>query len=108
MARSIRCARDRVEQGYVGKVLGTAIVGSGIAWTTVSDSPHTYMFDAQSNASLLSVPVMHAIDAMQFVVGGLTDVRATSAGRNPVIRWAYTEQEIQSPPPDHLAIAATQ
>ena len=107
MAPSIRYARDLVEQGYVGKVLGTAIVGSGIAWTTVSDSAHTYMFDAQSNASLLSVPVMHAIDAMQFVVGDLTDVRATSAVRNPVIRLADTEQDIQSTTPDHLAIAAT-
>ena len=107
MAPSIRYARDLVEQGYVGKVLGTAIVGSGIAWTTVSDSAHTYMFDAQSNASLLSVPVMHAIDAMQFVVGDLTDVRATSAVRNPVIRLADTEQDIRSTTPDHLAIAAT-
>ena len=107
MAPSIRYARDLVEQGYVGKVLGTTIVGSGIAWTTVSDSAHTYMFDAQSNASLLSVPVMHAIDAMQFVVGDLTDVRATSAVRNPVIRLADTEQDIQSTTPDHLAIAAT-
>jgi len=33
MAPSIRYARDLVEQGYVGEVLGTAIVGSGIAWT---------------------------------------------------------------------------
>lgn len=107
MAPSIRYARDLVEQGYVGKVLGTAIVGSGIAWTTVSDSAHTYMFDAQSNANLLSVPVMHAIDAMQFVVGDLTDVRATSAVRNPVIRLADTEQDIQSTTPDHCAIAAT-
>src|SRR4029079_12555900 len=77
MGPSIRYARDLVEQGYVGKVLGTAIVGSGIACTRVSDSAHTYMSDAQSNASLLSVSVMHAIDAMQFVVGDLTDVRAT-------------------------------
>jgi len=50
---------------------------------------------------------MHAIDAMQFVVGDLTDVRATSAVRNPVIRLADTEQHIQSNTPDHLAIAAT-
>ncbi|QIG93463.1 hypothetical protein [Bradyrhizobium sp. 6(2017)] len=40
---------------------------------------------------------MHAIDAMQFVVGDLTDVRATSAVRNRVIlRLADTEQDIQS------------
>ena len=107
MAPSIRYARDLVAQGYVGKVLGTTMAGSGIAWTMVSDSAHAYMFDARSNASLLSVPVMHAIDALQFVVGDLADVRATSAVRNPVIRLVDTEQDIQSTTPDHLAIAAT-
>src|SRR5882724_4652142 len=40
MAPSIRYARDLVIQGYVGEV------ASGIAWTSVSDSAHAYMFDA--------------------------------------------------------------
>ncbi len=83
MAPTIRQARDLVRQGYVGKVLGTTIVGSGIAWTSHSDSAHAYMFDAANNASLLSVPVMHAVDALQFVLGDLADVRAVSAIRNP-------------------------
>jgi predicted dehydrogenase len=107
MAPSIRYARDLVEQGYVGKVLGTTMVGSGIAWTTASDSAHAYMFDARSNATLLSVPVMHAIDALQFVLGDLADVRAASAVRNPVIHLADTGEDIRSTTPDHLAIAAT-
>lgn len=105
MAPSIRHARDLVRQGYVGKVLGTTIVGSGIAWTAKSDSAHAYMFDAASNASLLSVPVMHALDALQFVLGDLADVRAVSAVRNPTIRLVDTGEEIASSTPDHLAIA---
>ena len=73
MAPSIRYARDLVIQGYVGEVLGTTMVASGIAWTSVSDSAHAYMFDATKNATLLSVPTMHALDALQFVVGDLAD-----------------------------------
>lgn len=107
MAPMIRHARDLVAQGYVGKVLGTTMVGSGIAWTSVSDSAHAYMFDARSNATLLSVPVMHALDALQFVLGDLSDVRAASAIRNTRISLADTNTDIESTAPDHIAIAAT-
>src|SRR5882724_1415181 len=81
MAPSIRYARDLVIQGYVGEVLSTTMVASGIAWTSVSDSAHAYMFDATKNATLLSVPTMHALDALQFVVGDLADIRSASAVR---------------------------
>ena len=81
MAPSIRYARDLVIQGYVGEVLGATMVASGIAWTSVSDSAHAYMFDATKNATLLSVTTMHALDALQFVVGDLADIRSASAVR---------------------------
>src|SRR5207302_1455377 len=94
-------------QGYVGELLGTTLVGSGIAWTSVSDSAHAYMFDASQNATLLSVPTMHALDALQFVLGDLADIRSTAATRRPTITLADTGEQIRSTVPDHLAIAAT-
>jgi len=107
MAPSIRYARDLVAQGYVGEVLATTLVGSGIAWTSVTDSAHAYMFEAAGNATLLSVPTMHALDALQFVLGDLADIRATSAVRRPAVTLADTQETITATAPDHLAIAAT-
>jgi len=95
-------------QGYVGKVLGTAIVGSGIAWTTVSDSAHSHYVRCAKQCEPAFRPRHAAIDAeMQFVIGDLTDIRATSAVRNPVIGWR-TPNRISSPPRRIIsAIAAT-
>lgn len=107
LAPSIRYARDLVEQCYVGEVLATTLVGSGIAWSGVSDASHAYMFDARQNATLLSVPTMHALDALQFVVGDLAEVRAVSAIRRPTVLLADTNEKIDTTVPDHLAIAAT-
>ena len=107
MAPSVRFARALVTQGYVGDVLATKMVGSGIAWTSVSDSSHAYMFDAESNATLLSVPTMHALDALQFVLGDVADVRAVGATRRPVVTLADTKQQIRPTAADHVAIAAT-
>ncbi len=92
MAPSIRYARDLVAQGYVGEVLATTVMGSGIAWTSVTDSAHAYMFEAAGNATLLSVPTMHALDALQFVLGDLADIRATSAVRRPAVTLAGAER----------------
>ena len=107
MAPSIRYARNLVAQGYVGEVLATTLVGSGIAWTSVTDSAHAYMFEAAGNATLLSVPTMHALDALQFVLGDLADIRATSAVRRPAVTLADSLETITATAPDHLAIAAT-
>jgi predicted dehydrogenase len=105
MAPSIRYARDLIAQGYVGKVLATSLVGSGIAWTSVSDSAHAYMFDITQNANLLSVSTMHALDALQFVLGDLTEIRVASAIRNPLVMLADIGGQIRSTAPDHLAIS---
>src|SRR6185295_16367987 len=99
MAPSIRYARDLVAQGYVGEVLATTLVGSGIAWTSVTDSSHAYMFEAGGNATLLSVPTMHALDALQFVLGDLADIRATSAVRRPAVTLADTQETITATAP---------
>ncbi|WP_321931266.1 Gfo/Idh/MocA family protein [Paraburkholderia guartelaensis] len=107
MAPSVRYARDLVAEGYVGEVLATTLVGSGIAWTSKSDAAHAYMFDVAENATLLSVPTMHAVDALQFVLGDLVDIRAASAVRRPVVTLVDIDKEIRSTTPDHLALAAT-
>jgi predicted dehydrogenase len=107
MAPSIRYARDLVAQGYIGDVLATTMVGSGIAWAGVSDTAHAYMFDAKQNATLVSVPTMHALDALQFVLGDFADIRAKGAIRRPSVMMANTGEHILSSATDHLAIAGS-
>ncbi|MGH8644013.1 MAG: Gfo/Idh/MocA family protein [Gammaproteobacteria bacterium] len=57
-APSVRHARDLVAQGYLGEVLATTLVGSGIAWGRETDRAHAYMFDTKKGATLLSVPTL--------------------------------------------------
>ena len=97
MAPSIRYARDLVIQGYVGEVLGTTMVGSGLAWTSVSDSAHAYMFDAAKQRHL----ALRTDDAC----AGRTTVRRWRPRRYPrrerrappAVRLADTNEEIRSP-----------
>lgn len=105
MAPSIRHARDLVAQGYVGDLLATTMVGSGIGWGPVTDQAHAYLYDAINGATTLSVPVMHALDALTFVLGDLSDVRAVAEVRRPRVALSDTGGTRPVSAPDHIALA---
>lgn len=103
-APAVHYTRELVRQGYVGKVLGTTLVGSGIAWAGTSDHAHAYLFDADNGATTLSVPTMHALDALTFVLGEFASISATSAIRRPSVRLEDGSDVLVSAH-DHIAIA---
>ncbi|MEU8383664.1 Gfo/Idh/MocA family oxidoreductase [Streptosporangium sp. NPDC048865] len=85
---AIRHTRDLVADGYVGRVLGTTLVGSGLSWGPVTDRAHAYLHDATAGATLLTVSALHALEAVNVVLGELAGVSAnlvTSLTRARVI-----------------------
>jgi predicted dehydrogenase len=85
-APAIRCARGLIAEGHIGDVLATTLVGSGIAWGPATDRSHAYMFDAANGATTLSVPTLHALDALTFMLGDFVAVSATMAVRRPEVQ----------------------
>lgn len=106
-APAVRHARDLVARGYVGEVLATTLVGSGIAWAGETDRAHGYMFDAAKGANVLSVPVSHALDAVQHVLGEFASVGATAAVRRPTVRLVEDGTLLPVTAFDHAAIGGT-
>lgn len=103
----VRQARTLVADGYIGEVLGTTLVGSGIAWGGTTNRAHAYMFDAANGATTLSVPTMHALDAINFVLGDFASVAASSAIRHAVTVIAEDGSSVAVSAPDHIAVAGT-
>jgi predicted dehydrogenase len=104
-APAIRRAAELVAEGYVGEVLGTTVVGSGLAWGPTTDRAHAYMFDKANGATTLSVPAMHAIDALAGVLGELEDVTARLAVRRRFVAVAEDQMRLPVSAPDQIAIA---
>lgn len=82
-----RCApviayvRDLVADGYVGQVLSTTLVGSGMNWGSMIDQPNAYTADKANGATMLSIPFGHTIDAVCQTLGEFVDVDAILANR---------------------------
>src|SRR5213075_679919 len=59
-APSVAYVRDLVEQGYVGEVLSTTLIGSGMGWGPTVQSLNAYLNDKKNGATMLSIALGHA------------------------------------------------
>jgi predicted dehydrogenase len=103
-APAIQHARRLIQDGYLGDVLATTLVGSGFAWGPETERAREYLFDAAEGASTLTVPTLHALDALNFMVGDFVDVGARlGKGR----RWVHVKEDdrkVAVSAPDQIAI----
>ena len=102
---AIRYARDLIADGYIGEVLATTLVGSGHLWGAETQRPYAYAFDASNGATMLTVPVLHALDALTFAIGDFDSVTASTAIRRRVVRFVEDGAIQPVAAPDHVAIA---
>lgn len=82
---SIRYVRDLVADGYVGEVLSTTVVGSGVSWGATVRATNRYTIRAENGATIVSIPMAHGLDAVGFVLGELSSLRATTATRRATV-----------------------
>jgi predicted dehydrogenase len=105
---AVRRARDLIDTGYLGRILGTTLVGSGMVWgPEVADHSHAYWFDNEQGATALTSPTMFALDALEFVLGDLTSLSANLVvGRRQATVIASGDQ-IPVTAPDQVAVIGT-
>src|SRR5438309_1908097 len=80
-APSVAYVRDLVEQGYVGEVLSTTLVGSGMGWGPTVEAFNAYLNDKKNGATMLSIALGHAADALCYCLGEVRELSATMTVR---------------------------
>ncbi|OQU98165.1 hypothetical protein CLAIMM_03989 [Cladophialophora immunda] len=78
---SIRKAKEMVASGKLGDILGTTMIGSGKIMGRVMPAPLEYELSIEAGANLVTIPAMHAIDALCFVLGDRSDYRQSAKNR---------------------------
>src|SRR5438105_803816 len=59
-APSVAYVRDLIKQGYVGEVLSTTLIGSGMGWGPTVERFNAYLNDKKNGATMLSIALGHA------------------------------------------------
>jgi predicted dehydrogenase len=89
-APAVAYVRDLVEQGYVGDVLSTTLVGSGMGWGSTVEPFNAYVNDKKNGATMLSIAIGHAADALCYCLGEVRELSATMAMRRETFTIAGT------------------
>jgi predicted dehydrogenase len=89
-APSVAYVRDLIEQGYVGEVLSTTLIGSGMGWGPTVEPFNAYLNDRKNGATMLSIAVGHAADALCYCLGEARELSATMAMRRTAFTIAGT------------------
>jgi predicted dehydrogenase len=105
-APAIQFVQELLDDGYVGDVLSTTIVGLSLAGDTVINA-NAYMLDNDNGANLLTIAVGHSIDTLNHVLGEFADLSALSDLRRPRITIEETGEQIRKTASDQIAVSGT-
>src|SRR5438874_5357485 len=80
-APPVAYVRDLIQQGYVGEVLSTTLIGSGMGWGPTVEPYNMYLNDKKNGATMLAIGVGHAADALCYCLGEMRMLSATMTVR---------------------------
>src|SRR5438067_648307 len=104
-APAVAYVRDLVEDGYVGEVLSTTLVGSGMGWGPTVEPFNAYLNDRKNGATMLSIAVGHTADALCHCLGEVRELSATMAMRRQTFAIGETGDSKRMNADDQVAVS---
>lgn len=108
-APEIEYARNLVRSGFVGEVLSTSLVAWGGSLQGGGSIPdkntYGYLLDRANGATLLTIPVGHALAAVRRVLGDVASVSAILATRRPTALATDTGETLPVSAPDQVLVS---
>ncbi|RYX86536.1 Gfo/Idh/MocA family oxidoreductase [bacterium] len=101
----VRWVKDLVASRYVGEVLSTTVVGSGIIAGATVDNRGLYLLDPANGATMLSIPFGHSIDAMCWALGEFRELSAITANQRPQVTNTDTGAQVAKLADDNISIS---
>ncbi|MBW6418819.1 Gfo/Idh/MocA family protein [Celeribacter sp. PS-C1] len=100
--------KQLIEDGFVGEVLSTSLIGSGGNWSDKTIEEYYYLFDSNNGATMQSIPMAHTLAAVQDVLGnfGTLDVRFLNRFKTVEVTDAGGESRPKTAP-DQLMVHGT-
>src|SRR5207302_2968662 len=89
-APAVAYVHDLVRQGYLGEVLSTTLIGSGMGWGPAVEPYNAYLNDRKNGATMLSIALGHAAEALCHCLGEVRELSATMTMRRKSFTIAGT------------------
>lgn len=107
VAPEIEHVRDLVAGGYIGEVLSTSLIGSGMLWGPVIQTRNIYLLDDRNGANMLTIPAGHTLAAVQRVLGDIQSLSALCGRRRSTVKVAETGEQVPLLTADQVLVTGT-
>src|SRR5258706_3187080 len=104
-APAVGYVRDLVEQGYVGEVLSTTLIGSGMGWGPTVPPYNAYLNDKKNGATMLSIALGHTTDALCYCLGEVRELSAVMAVRRKTFTIAGMDESQPMTADDQVVVS---
>lgn len=109
VAPEIQYLRDMVKDGELGEILSTTVTAFGGGWGGfIPDWRNgSYLMDRANGATMLTIPVAHALSALREVLGDVSELNAVLATRRKEAIITDTQETIAVSAPDQVLVNGT-
>lgn len=101
----INYIRDLVKDGYVGEVLSTTMVGSGIIYGAFTEQAMAYAVDAKNGAGMIFSTFGHALDILCDILGEYVTLNAVALNRRKTTIIKETGESVPMTAYDQVAVS---
>ncbi|MDX6259189.1 MAG: hypothetical protein QOH84_877 [Kribbellaceae bacterium] len=106
-APEIQYARQLIAEGYLGRVLGTTVVGTGATWGAETPRGQAYVYDDSQGATLLTIASLHTLDTLQYLLGEISELSAGLTMGRKTVTVIDDGSELPVTAPDQVALLGT-
>lgn len=104
---AIAYIKDLIKNGYIGEVLSTTLIGSGIIQGESIEEAFAYAADRRHGAGMLYSTLANTVDALCYCLGEFATLNATTATRRKTIIVRETGVPIPMTSFDQVAFTGT-
>ncbi|KAM0798398.1 hypothetical protein BDR22DRAFT_809112 [Usnea florida] len=99
---SVQKAKSIIDSGALGRITGTSLITSN---SILANMPvkNSYVNDPTSGAGIVTIPVIHGLDPICYLLGEFTWLNATTATAFPEIRFVQADGSKGEPVKSNLA-----
>lgn len=103
-ALEIEHLKKLIEDGYVGKVLSTTLIGSGGNWAGETVDDLYYLCEEKNGANLQTIPLAHTLAALSDVLGGFNELSSQFITHYDTVKITDTGEVKEKSVPDQIMV----
>ncbi len=104
-APAVAYVHDLIQEGYLGEVLSTTLIGSGMGWGPMEEPSNVYTNEKKNGATMLSIPVGHSAEALCHCLGEVRELSATMTLRRKSFTTSDSSEERSRSAEDQVLVS---